>query len=158
MSRWVEIAFDCLPLRSVTRLDIPLDASPKYRQRCESIKAAMAQHGTHNSYYLYNARCTYHLVNSDATGWLEFQFEGTVLTNASDERAVQCDLRVQLAGETCDWLTEPVRQWFLETVSHAVRIEFDRYIQAGDLDRTRQRLAALEAQAEEAGGFLGMYL
>jgi hypothetical protein len=30
--RYVEIVFDCLPLRSVGRLDIPIDASPKYRQ------------------------------------------------------------------------------------------------------------------------------
>ncbi len=51
----VEIAFDCLPLRSVGRLDIPLDASPDFRSRCERIKAAMEKHGTHNSYYLYNA-------------------------------------------------------------------------------------------------------
>ena len=29
MDRWVEISFDCLPLRSVGRLDIPMDASPK---------------------------------------------------------------------------------------------------------------------------------
>ncbi len=31
MNRWVEITFDCLPLRTITRFDIPLDASPKYR-------------------------------------------------------------------------------------------------------------------------------
>ena len=37
MNRWVEIAFDCLPLRTITRLDIPIDASPAYQQRCERI-------------------------------------------------------------------------------------------------------------------------
>ena len=43
MQRWVEVSFDCLPLRSIARLDIPIDASPKYRARCERIKAAMEE-------------------------------------------------------------------------------------------------------------------
>ena len=64
MSRqFVEIMFDCLPLRSVGRLDIPIDASPKYRQRCERIKDEMERHGSHNSYFLYNASCVFHLTN-----------------------------------------------------------------------------------------------
>ena len=37
----VEITFDCLPLRSVGRLDIPIDASPKYRERCLAIKRSI---------------------------------------------------------------------------------------------------------------------
>ena len=41
MNRYVEISFDCLPLRSVGRLDIPMDASPKYRERCERINAPL---------------------------------------------------------------------------------------------------------------------
>ena len=45
MSHWIEMAFDCLPLRSVGRLDIPLDASPKYRERCERIKQAIEAKG-----------------------------------------------------------------------------------------------------------------
>ena len=55
MNRPVDISFDCLPLRSIGRLDIPLDASPKYRARCERIKAAIDKHGSHNAYYLYHA-------------------------------------------------------------------------------------------------------
>ena len=55
MDRWVEISFDCLPLRGIGRLDIPMDASPKYQQRCERIKDAMERHGSFNSYFLYNA-------------------------------------------------------------------------------------------------------
>jgi hypothetical protein len=51
-----------------------------------------------------------------------------------------------------------VKQWFLETVPRAIAVEFDRYIVTGDLERTRQRLAQLDAQAEQAGGYLGMYL
>ena len=75
MSRWVEITFDCLPMRSVGRMDIPLDASPKFRERCERIKAALEHHGSFNTYYLYNAGCKFHLTNRDEVGMLEFRFE-----------------------------------------------------------------------------------
>ncbi len=158
MERWVDIHFDCLPLRTITRLDIPLDASPKYRERCERIKAAIEQHGSHNSYYLYNARCIYHLVNSDAIGAIDFGFEGTVLTDVNDKKCQTCFLDVELVGETCDWLNEPIKQWFAETVVHSVKAEFDRYIAAGDLEQTRQRIEKLEAADDDAQGFLGMYL
>lgn len=158
MNRWVEITFDCLPLRSIQRLDIPIDASPKYRQRCQRIKSAIEKHGSHNSYYLHNARCVFRLINDDRLGRIEFRFEGTVLTCARDQTCQQCDLVVELVGETCDWLTEPVAQWFAETVSHAVAAEFDRYVQAGDLRQTRQRLEQVESDIDEAGGYVGMYL
>lgn len=32
MDRFVDISFDCLPLRSIGRMDVPLDASPKFRE------------------------------------------------------------------------------------------------------------------------------
>jgi len=44
------------------------------------------------------------------------------------------------------------------TVNRAVAEEFDRYIAAGDLDKTLARIAALEAQTLEHGGFVGMGL
>ena len=156
--RWVEISFDCLPLRSVTRLDIPLDASPAYRQRCERIQEAMQKHGTHNSYYVYNARCKYHLINRDGEGEIEFRFEGTVLTDQQDMHCRQCDLHVELVGETCEWLTEPVAQWFAESVPRAMAAEFDYYIAAGDLEKTRDRLQKLDADTDDLGGFVGMHL
>ena len=158
MSRWVEITFDCLPLRSVGRLDIPLDASPKFRQHCERVKQAIEKHGTHNSYYLYNAECVFHLVNSDLIGTLQFRFHGTVLTDAEDRATRGCDLSVELVRETCDWLTEPIAHWFAETVPRAVAVEFDRFIAAGDLEKTRERIAKLQQSAESAGGYVGMYL
>ena len=158
MNRWVEIAFDCLPLRSVGRFDIPIDASPKYRERCESIKRALAKHGSHNTYYLYNAGCTFHLTNRENFGTLEFHFEGTVITDAADMLAQHADLDVELLRETCDWLTAPVVEWFRESVQHAVCIEFDRYIAAGDLAKTKERINRLQADIEKTGGHVGMYL
>jgi hypothetical protein len=158
MNRWVEIEFDCLPLRSVGRMDIPLDASPKYRAQCERIKAALERHAAHNTYYLYNATCNYHLTNRPNFGTLEFRFEGTVITDSTDMRALSADLQVELIRETCDWLTAPVVEWFGQSVQHAVCVEFDHYIEAGDLAKTKQRLAKLEAEIEKQGGHVGMYL
>ena len=158
MERWVEIEFDCLPLRSIGRVDVPLDASPKYQQFCQRVQAAMEKHGAHNAYYLHNARCRFHLTNHPELGLLEFRFEGTLLTDASDTRSAHADLEVSLERETCAWLTEPIVQWFQDTVRRAVLVEFDRYIEAGDLEKTRQRIATLQAASDEAGGFVGMYL
>src|SRR6202521_1195803 len=102
MSRFVEIAFDCLPLRSVGRLDIPIDASPKYRARCERIKHALETHGSHNTYFLYNAQCMFHLTNQSDFGTVQFSFEGTALTDSADQKTLRCDLQVELVRETCD--------------------------------------------------------
>ena len=78
--RWVEIEFDCLPLRSVTRLDVPLDASPVYEQFVLRVKQAIGKHGSHNAYYLHRGKCEFHLTNSQEQGRVAFQFEGTALT------------------------------------------------------------------------------
>ena len=158
MERWVDIRFDCLPLRTIGRLDIPIDASPKYRALCERIKAALEKHGSHNSYFLYNATCTYHLVNDPETGLIEFRFDGTALTDADDVHTLHCDLNVEMVRETCDWLTEPVVHWFQSTVSRAVAVEFDRFIDAGDLEAARRRIEKIQSTSDASGGYLGMYL
>ena len=158
MSRWVEIVFDCLPLRSIGRLDVPIDASPQYQAFCQRVKSAIDTHGSFNSYYLYNAKCTYHLTNDETVGMVQFRFEGTLMTDQADERTARCDLDVELLRETCDWLNEPVVAWLRESVKHAVSVEFDRFIEAGDLEQTRQRIEQLQAASDDAGGFLGMYL
>jgi hypothetical protein len=158
MSRWVEIAFDCLPLRTVGRMDIPLDASPKFRERCERIKSALEKHGSFNTYYLHNAGCKFHLTNREDDGMLEFRFEGTVITDESDLKTKSTDLAVELVRETCDWLTAPIVEWFHSSVSHAVRVEFDRYIEAGDLAKAKERMRKLQAEIEKSGGHVGMYL
>lgn len=158
MNRWVEITFDCLPLRSVPRLDIPIDASPKFRARCEAIKQAIERHGTHNTYHLYNARCVFHLTNDERVGMLEFRYEGTVFTDDADERTTRADLNVELVRETCDWLTEPIVEWFRQSVPRAVTVEFDRYIAAGDLAQAKERLERLQATTDASGGYVGMFL
>ena len=159
MTNYVDVTFDCLPLRSITRMDVPLDASPKYRQRCLRVKSAIEKHGSHNSYYLYNASCVYHLTNSSDLGTIQFRFEGTLLTDAEDLHAESFELTlIELERETCDWLTEPIVQWFSDTVPRSVMVEFDRYIEAGDLDQAKQRVERIEAASDESGGYVGMYL
>ena len=158
MNRWVDITFDCLPLRSVVRLDVPLDASPRFQAFCERVKAAVDRHGKFNTFYLYNGRCTYHLTNREDLGMIQFRFEGTLLTDEEDRHTVGCDVDVSLLRETCGWLSEPIVAWLRETVLRSVSVEFDRYIEAGDLEQTRQRIEKLQAAAEAAGGFMGMYL
>ena len=158
MSPRVLIQFDCLPMRSIGRLDIPLDASPAFEAKAERIKAALAKHGQHNSFYLHNASCCFQLTNDESVGMLEFRFEGTVLTDSEDRRTERCDLNVELHRETCDWLTEPVVEWFCQTVERAVVIEFDRYIAAGDLQKTIERVDKLKAQSDTQSGFVGMGL
>lgn len=154
----VEIAFDCLPLRSVTRFDAPLDASPVYAAFCERVKQAIEKHGTHNTYYLHHAHCRYRLLNEKEQGLIEFAFEGVALTDTSDMICKSCDLDVSLVRETCDWLSQPIVDWFQETVSRSVAAEFDRYIKAGDLDRAKQRIEKIQQASDDAGGYLGMYL
>jgi hypothetical protein len=158
MNPHVEISFDCLPLRSIGRFDVPVDASPEYQAFCERLKQAAAKHGLHNSYYLHNAKCVFHLTNHPQLGELEFRFEGTVLTDPEDRQTLGCDLQAELHRETCAWLVEPVVAWFAETVTHAVRIEFDRYIAAGDLEQTVKRAEQIQADSDAHGGFKGMGL
>lgn len=158
MNQWVEISFDCLPLRSVSRVDAPLDASPKLAQKLHRIKSAIEQHGTHNTYYIHNAACRFHLTNAEEVGTVAFQFEGTIFTDNDDLHATRTELAVTLDKETCSWLNQAVVQWLAESVHRAVIVEFDRYIAAGDLEKTRERLAKLEKSIDESQGFVGMYL
>ncbi|TWT79926.1 hypothetical protein CA13_13370 [Planctomycetes bacterium CA13] len=156
--RWVEIEFDCLPLRSVVRMDVPIDASPAYEQFVARVKAAMAKHGSHNTYYLHRGACRYYLTNDPQIGMVEFAFEGTVMTGEKDLKTKALELKVELKGETCSWLTEPLVGSLAESAEHAVMVEFDRYIEAGDLKKTEERIKAIEEQSDADGGFMGMYL
>ena len=154
----VAISFDCTPLRSVRHVDIPADASPAYRGRLERVQRAIGQHGTRNTCYLTNGSCTFQFTNDPATGWVRFAVEGTVITDEADTKTVGSDLAIRLDKETCDWLTQPAVEWLTLSARHAVEVEFDRYIAAGDLDRARERLAREQAASDSTGGFLGMNL
>ncbi|RLS80107.1 MAG: hypothetical protein DWI03_00305 [Planctomycetota bacterium] len=154
----VAITFDCTPLRSVPRLDIPLDASPVYRARLERMQQAVAQHGLRNTYYLMNGSCTFSFTNDPAAGWVRYSFQGTLITDDADLRTIGSDLTVVLDRETCDWLTQPAVDWLANSVRRAVEIEFNRFIAAGDLSRALERLAREQAASDAAGGFLGMNL
>jgi len=155
---WVEIEFDCLPLRSIGRMDVPVDASPVYEQFVLRVKEAMARHGSHNTYYLHRGLCKYHLTNDPKRGEVVFAFEGTVMTDTEDRQTRAVELSVQLERETCQWLSEPVVGFLSESVQHAVLVEFDRYIAAGDLKKTEERISAITEQSDSADGFVGMYL
>ena len=156
--QWVEVEFDCLPLRSVTRMDVPVDASPVYEQFVLRVKDAITKHGTHNTYYLHRGRCVYHLTNDPSRGEVAFAFEGTVMTGQKDLRTRGVEIAVQLDNETCSWLSEPIVGFLSESVQHAVMVEFDRYIQAGDLEKTEERIRQLNEQSDASDGFMGMYL
>ncbi len=158
MDRWVEITFDCLPLRNAMQLRIPEEASPKLEEKILRIHRALEVHGMHNSYYLHNASCVFHLTNDLSLGMVKYRFEGTLFTDSSDSKSIRSDLVVELAEENCSWLNQSIVDWLSETVRRAVLVEFDRYIAAGDLQKVRERLAALEKSVEESGGFIGMYL
>lgn len=151
----VDIAFDCLPLRSVGRLDIPLDASPQFRARLEHLKRSIDEYGVENAYFLYNSHCVYRLANSDIEGMLRFSFEGPLLTDRSDAKADRADLEIKLVSETCGGLPTDVATWFKLAVEQAVLIEFDRFIASG---RLRSRVEELEqfSQLDELPAFSGL--
>lgn len=153
----VDIAFDCLPLRSVGRVDVPLDASPEFRARLEHLKRAIDTHGVANAYFLYNSRCIYRLANSDIEGMLRFSFEGTVLTDLSDAKANRADLAIQLVSETCGGVPAVALDWFCGAVERAVLVEFDRFIAAGHLAKRVDELERL-TQLADLSGFAGMNL
>jgi hypothetical protein len=158
MGHWVDITFRCVPLRSMARLNPPLDAPDEVLAVFRRLRAAAEKHGFHNSYHLHDGKCVYHLTNHEQIGMLEFRFEGTVLTDADDLKTLDCDLQVDLAGEVCDWLVAAAIDWLAESVRAAVKVEFDRFIAAGDLDKTVQRLEELRIASETQGGFLGIGL
>ncbi len=129
----VEIAFDCLPLRSVGRLDVPLDASDEFRRRAERIKAALAEFGAERTYFLYNAHCVYRFANSEFAGTCRLEFEGIVRTDAGDRQCQETHLDVRVASETCGGVPPAVAAWLADLVRLAAGIEFDRFISAGQI-------------------------
>jgi hypothetical protein len=158
MTPHVDIAFDCLPLRLVGRVDVPLDASPEFRRRCERLQQAIDVHGTQGAYFLYNTRCVFRMANSDIANMLRFSFEGTVLTDRSDCKADRADLAVELVASTCgEPLPPEVLAWFRRVIHQAVLIEFDHFISAGRLAERVDRLGSVDSIAD-LSDFAGMNL
>jgi hypothetical protein len=151
----VDIAFDCLPLRSIARADIPLDASPAFRARSERLQQSLKAYASENAYFLYNTRCTYRLANSDIDNMLRFSFDGTLLTDRSDCKADRADLNVVLIAETCGGVPPAALDWLRGIVKRAVLIEFDRFIAAGQLDERVKQLGSVDSIVDVAG-FAGM--
>ncbi len=151
----VDIAFDCLPLRSVARVDVPLDASPAFRARCERLQRAIEAHGNENAYFLYNTRCAYRLANSDIDNMLRFSFDGTLVTDRSDCKSDRADLKVVLVAETCGGVPAVALDWLRAVVVRAVLIEFDRFIDAGRLAERIGQLGQIEDIAN-VSEFAGM--
>jgi hypothetical protein len=147
----VDIAFDCLPLRSVGRVDVPLDASPAFRARCEELQRAIDTHGTENAYFLYNTRCVFRLANSEVENMVRFTFDGTLLTDRSDYKADRAELAIELAAETCGTIPPDVLAWFRGVVRRAVLIEFDHFIAAGSLAARVSDLGKVESIAALSG-------
>ena len=99
----------------------------------------------------------YHLTNHAETGMLDFRFRGIVLTDPEDRRTRGSDLEVELVRETCAWLTEPVVQWFAETVaapwkSNSIDISRPVTWHARSSGSSRSRPAS-----DDQDGFLGMF-
>lgn len=151
----VDIAFDCLPLRSLGRLDAPLDSPPEFRRRHEKLATAMDRFGPERSYYLYNARCVFRLANSEIEGMVRYEFDGIIRTDASDLLTEFVDLEAMLASETCGGVSPEVDAWFKERVEKAVAIEFDRFIAAGQLTQRANELGQ-DVSLTTLAGFSGM--
>ncbi len=151
----IEIAFDCLPLRSVGRVDVPLDASDELRRRVELIKEALGQFGAERTYFLYNAHCVFRFSNSEFDGVCRFEFEGVVRTDAGDRICQESLVAPRLASETCGGVPPEVEAWLAQQVRHAVRIEFDRFIAAGQLDETSRKMGE-SADLANLSGLSGM--
>jgi hypothetical protein len=151
----VDIEFDCLPLRSVARVDVPLDASPEFRARCERLQQATEAHAGENAYFLYNTRCTYRLANSDVESMLRFSFDGTLVTDLSDCKADRAELNVVLTAETCGGVPPAALDWLRGVLYRAILIEFDRFIADGQL---AQRIDELQDISSITGvdSFAGM--
>ncbi len=129
----VDVEFECVPLRTIGRLDIPLDASDVQRRRAAHMQSAINSYGVERTYFLQNARCVFRFANSDVEGVCRFEFEGVARTDAGDRKCEEAILEVALVSETCGGVPDAVREWLVDRVRRAVAIEFDRFIAAGQL-------------------------
>jgi hypothetical protein len=156
MAEAVEIVFECLPFRLVGHAGLPLDASDEQLALWRRFRAALARHGTENTYFLYNADCTFRLSNAEGSR-LRFVFEATLRTDPQDEHPVGIELVCQLADTDFDPALAPaVLEFFREAVRRAVLAEFQLFINAGNLKRALAQQAHVLQEWDRTRGFVGM--
>jgi hypothetical protein len=156
MSDAVSIVFECLPFRLVGHLGMPLDASEEQMALWRRFRAALTKHGTANTYFLYNADCTFRLTNG-TDGYLRFVFEATVKTDERDARPVDIDLACRLASSDFDVpASTATLEFFREVVRRAVLDEFQLFIDAGNLKRALAQREHILRQWDQNRGFLGI--
>jgi hypothetical protein len=156
MADAVSIVFECLPFRLVGHAGLPLDASDEQQALWRRFRAAMTKHGTANTYFLYNADCTFRLSNGD-DGSMRFIFEATARTDETDSRPVAVDIVSQLAEtDFARPLAPPVMEFFREAVRRAVSVEFQRFIDSGNLKRKLAEKEHMLQEWDRNRGFVGM--
>jgi hypothetical protein len=121
------------------------------------LQRAINTHGAENAYYLYNAFCTYRFANSEIEGMLRFSFDGTLLTDRSDAKALRAFLEIVLVAETCGGVPDEVFGWLQRLVERAALIEFDRFIADGSLADRIGELGRIDSIAAVTN-FAGMHL
>jgi hypothetical protein len=151
----VAIVFDCLPFRLVGHAGLPLDASDEQRALWRRFRAAMTKHGTANTYFLYNADCTFHFTNSES-GFVRYLFEATVRTDETDSKPTEIDLLCRLAESDFDRIGPEVNDFFRHAVERAVLAEFQRFIDAGNLKRALAQQEHILREWDRNRGFVGM--
>jgi hypothetical protein len=151
----VTIVFECLPFRLVGHTGMPLDASDEQQALWRRFRAAMAKHGTANTYFLYNADCIFKLSNGP-DGFVRFVFEATVKTDEKDERPIDIDLACRLAESDFERISPEVQNFVREAVRRAVLAEFQLFIDAGNLKRALAQREHILREWDRTRGFIGM--
>ena len=152
----VAIVFECLPFRLVGHAGMPLDASDEQMALWRRFRAAMSKHGTANTYFLYNADCTFRLSNG-GDGSVRFLFEATIRTDEKDQRPIDVDLASQLAEtDFAKPFAPDALEFFRDAVRRAVLAEFQLFIDAGNLKRALARKEHILQEWDRNRGFIGM--
>ena len=151
----VLIQFNCYPFRSATRLDIPMDAPEEFQELCRRFVQALRQHGTEHTYYLHNATVEFQLSNRPGAN-VKFRFEGTIWTNTEDRKTARLEITTEFLHSDFGPLDPAVQSFFDQAIHRAVTAEFDRYIEAGELEKTVQQAKEAILQADQTGGYMGM--
>ena len=99
-------------------------------------------------------------IGSDGANYMAVEFHGDTIRELSVEsRMTLTNMVVEMGAKTgLVPVDEKTVEWLKNTVGHAVEIEFNRYIAAGDLSKAIDRIERDQAASDAAGGFLGMNL